>query len=136
MGRQFQQIEKILPVKIRHRESKCFSDKTMLIDTGCDYNFITQSLVKELGLDVLRLTTPISLRGFANSVFHVDQVVLPEWRFSEGSAMHQEFTFYMVPNIPRGIDIVVGNKARNDMKIHLCMVDGALVAMEDLEGSL
>ena len=106
----------------------------MLIDTGCDHNFITLSLVKELSLDISRLTTPISVRGFANSVFQVDQAVLPEWRFSEGATMHQDIFFYVVPGCP--IDIVVGNKARSDMNIHLCVVDGALVAMEDPEGSL
>lgn len=135
LGRQITQIEMKMSVKIRHRESKRLVDRTMLIDTGCDQNFISPSLVKELGLDVLRLTTPISLKGFAKNEFQVNEAVIPEWRFDEGSTMHQELTFYVLDDIP-GSDIVLGNKARKDMSIHLCKVGGALVAHEVLEGWL
>ena len=104
----------------------------MIFDTGCDYNIIRRSVADELRLEFLK-RTPMKLRCFNNLVFQVKQAVVPEWHFSGSSTKRWEYVFLVVPNIPGGVDIVVGNRTRSNMNVHL-YVNGALVAFENPEG--
>ena len=104
----------------------------MLFDTGCDYNIIHRAVADELGLQPVELT-PMELHCFNDLVFQVKVAVIPEWHFYGSSTKRTQYNFWVVPNIPGGVDIVVGNSARANMNVHL-YVKGALVAFENPEG--
>ena len=106
----------------------------MLFDTGCDYNIIPRSVADELGLQPVELT-PMELHCFNDLVFQVKEAVIPEWHFCGSSTKRFEYNFWVVPNIPGSVDIVLGNRARTNMNVHL-YVNGALVAFVDSEGWL
>ena len=117
---------------IWHRKRKAFVEKKLLFDTGCDYNIILQSVADELGLDLVELT-PMKLHCFNDLVFEVRHAVIPEWYFFGSPTKRREYNFWVVPNISGSVDIVVGNRARTNMNVHL-YVNGALVAFENPEG--
>ena len=120
-------------VKIWHRDGQGYKEKRMaLIDSGTDESFIRRSIVEELELETTRIP-PTALTAFDGCVFTVSERVQPMWRFHIGSLRHQEYSFFVVPNIPGNRDMVLGNIARIDLGIEF-HAPGVLVAHEDYEG--
>ena len=104
-------------VKVWHRDGQFEKIVIALIDTGADENFIAESLVKELDLEI----KPIPPKSFDlfHGTFETSQLVLPTWKFRKGLKKHMDFPFYVIPKIPDDISMVLGNIARLDLGIGL-----------------
>ena len=104
-----------------------------LLDTGSNESFVSSSVVKEQDLDAERIV-PKTVNLLDNKAITVNELVKPKWQFSIGSKQHDNFGFYVVSNLPLGLDMVLGNKILLELGISLSSSRSALVAHADNEG--
>ncbi len=121
-------------MRVWHSSGQYDNEYLALIDTGSKENFILRSVVEDLELRTMR-KFPMTIKTLAGHKVEVSECVQPMWKFSTSSRRHQEYPFHVVPEIPSGIDMVLGNIAREDMGIELRDNGSALIAHEDPEGS-
>ena len=121
-------------VRIWHRNGRdCTEFRIALIDSGADVSFIRRSIVEALELETTPVT-PQTLTALDNHVFSVSERVQPKWQFHIGSCPHQEYSFYVVSEIPGDRDMVLGNIARIELGMEGFWASGALVAQDDHQG--
>lgn len=122
-------------VRVWHRSGEYDKKFNILLtDTGANENFICHSIVKELELEITPIT-PTILTAFDGNRFTVSESVQPIWQFHKGSWRHQEFSFFVISEIPGDRDMLLGNIARKELKIEL-RIPGTLTAQEDYGGLL
>ena len=121
-------------VRVWHRNGRRHIEYSLLIDTGTVENFILRSLVEELELDITR-SAPKNFTALNNYQFKVDECVQPRWQFIEGSKQHDVFRFWIIPALPNGMEILLGNVTRRKLHMHISILGTALIAHKDYEGS-
>lgn len=121
-------------VKVWSRNGEYCKTYLAIIDTGSDENLILHSRSKELDLATAG-ESPMTLKILGGHHCKVSELVQPTWKFCEGSLRHQEFRFFVVPEIASGIDMVLGKIAMEELGIHLCNHGNALIAQGDWKGS-
>ena len=120
-------------VRVWHHSGRWYKDlRIALIDTGSDESFIRSSLVKELEL-VTRQVRPASLTPLGPR-FEVSELVRPTWQFEGDSRRHQDYDFFVLPDIPGSRDMLLGEIARGELGIKLQQSGLALPVHEDYEG--
>ena len=120
-------------VRVWHHSGRRYRDlRIALIDTGSDENFIRASLVEELEL-VTRRVRPASLTPLGPR-FEVSELVRPTWQFHNDSRRHQDYDFFVLPDIPGNRDMLLGDIARGGLGIRLQQSGLALPVHEDYEG--
>ena len=85
-------------------------------DTGACANFIRASVVADLDLPTTTCDTSYET---GNGEVHVDRYVQPDWQLIQGQKRHQEYRFFLLRDMPHGIDLVVGTDFMNDTGITL-----------------
>lgn len=110
----------------------CKPKRIMLLDSGADESFICRSIVEELGFETT-WTPPTTFTAFNGQVFTVSERVQPKWQFHKGSRRHQEYPFFVVPEIPGNKDMVLGEIAMSCLGIGF-RASGVLTAQEDYAG--
>ena len=122
-------------VRVWDHSGRRYKDlRIVLIDTGSDENFIRGSLVEELEL-VTRRVRPASLTPLGPR-FVVSELVRPTWQFHGDSRRHQDYDFFVLPDIPGDRDMLLGDIARGELGIKLQQSGLALPVHEDYEGMI
>lgn len=128
-------IETLQIVTLWHRSGHWLKSFLALFDTGTHENFIAQSVVDELDFDIEQFP-PRSLEGMEKRTYIVNKRVRPILQFEIGSVQHNEFGFWVTPNLPGDIRLVLGNIARKELGIELWAGGSLLIAHEAFEGLL
>ena len=106
----------------------------MILDSAASDNLIHRSTVEELDHEVTQCRTR-RIRGINGQDVEVSELVKPKWQFEKGSTRHQEITFFVVPEIPGGFDMLLGSVTCTYLGLNFRLDPGyALVAHADREG--
>ena len=118
-------------MKVWHSSDEYYQTYIAVIDTGSNESFISRAIVEQLHLDTSR-TEPASFTPLGGLDLRVSERVQPSWQFDIGSRRHHQFPFFVVPELPGDIDMLLGNIPRQELGISLS--SGALVVHEKRGG--
>ena len=107
---------------------------TCLFDSGASDNLICRSIVTELDHEVTQCRTKIII-GIGGQAVEVSELVRPKWQFEQGLELHEEITFFVVPEIPGGFDMLLSGVTLEYLGLHFRLDPGrVLVVQADHEG--
>ena len=94
-------------------------DYLALFDTGAQINLIRRSVVHDLGLPIYEDSVPEVVETVQGIEVPINDYVQPKWQLHIGRQKHQRFRFFVVDELPDGLDVLVGNDVMNDIGISL-----------------
>ena len=100
-----------------------------LFDSGSSDNFILRSIAHERDLIIYPLPDKgktVKLPGGLE--IHAKEFVLPDWKILiKGRNRHSKFSFLVLEELPNGLQLVVGERASNELGIHRTYNDPSLL---------
>lgn len=117
---QLHKIENVQEIRIWPRSAKDPRDYFALFDTGAQINLIIRSIVNDLDLPIYKDDNgPELVEVVEGMKFLVNNYVQPKWQLHIGQTSHREFPFFVVDQLPHGLDVVLGYHVMNDIGISL-----------------
>ena len=122
-------------VTVWHGNGQSISKKrTIILDSAASDNLIRRSTVEELDHEVTQCRTR-RIKGIDGQDVEVNELVQPKWQFKKGSTRHQEITFFVIPEIPGGFDMLLGSVSLTYLGLNFRLDPGyALVVQAHDEG--
>ena len=109
-----------------------------LFDSGADENFIIRSVAHERGLTIYPLPDKGKIVRLPGGLqVNASEYVQPDWRLLIGRQRHSKFPFIILEELPGGLQLLVGERATNELGIHRLADTNLLTAhLEDGAGAL